>query len=74
MNEPIKLVTARDVHTEQVIQLLETLLEDARNGEIVAFSGVAEYKTGYRDVITGCMNKYSMVGALTVAAHRVAAS
>lgn len=60
---PVKLVSSRTHHQQNVIDLLTELLADAEAGEIVAFSGVAEYRTEYRDVQSGCRNPYSMAGA-----------
>lgn len=73
MGEPVKLVTTRDQHAEATVELLRELLADAEAGLIVAFSGVAEYATHYRDVQSGCRNPYSMAGAHFRAAHRLCA-
>jgi hypothetical protein len=59
----LQLVTRRDQHVEQVIDQLKRLLAAAEAGDIVAISGIAEYRTRYETFESGVRNPYSMAGA-----------
>lgn len=71
MSEVLKLAPKQDAHVQQVIATLRELLAHAEAGEIVALTGIAEYRTEYREVHTGCRNVYSMAGAHFAAASKL---
>lgn len=65
MTDPIQLKTVRVACQESVIATLETLLEEARRGELISVYGIAEGKSGaYKQFGSATMSRLQTAGAL----------
>lgn len=60
-------------YNESVVASLESILQKARDGEIVGFSGILNYKDGsLSTTCSGAAATYTSLGAATGLVHRLA--
>lgn len=64
---------AGEVH-KGCVELLETLLADAKAGDIHAVVAVCDYPSGVRFAVVGCAMGYDMIGGIEVAKRRLVAT
>ena len=67
--DPVRLVAVPDQNNQQAIALLERLLEEARAGQLIAITVVAEYRDAtYTHEGSSTMSRLQTAGALLEAA------
>jgi len=61
----LEVVTKSQEHNKQVIEILESMLKGARNGEIVELVAICKLSDGlYEDIYSGCESLFTLIGML----------
>lgn len=69
MMEVAKLKAAPDRNNQQVMEMLEDMLKQAKSGELIAVTGIMEYRCGsYGQFGSSTMSRLQTSGALLEAA------